>query len=109
MVNWEVPQDTDFTNPISFTLAISLPKYGGGLNLWDIKHQEIVGLSKPELKQIFKTRRKIYYPYEIGTLYLHSGHIIHQAAPGRDIQPEDDRITLQGHGIFSQGKWQIYW
>ncbi len=109
LINWKVPQHTDFTNPISFTLVISLPKYGGGLNLWNIKHQEIVGLSKPELKQIFKIRRKTYYPYEIGKLYLHSGHWIHQVAPGKNIQPEDDRITLQGHGIFSQGEWQLYW
>lgn len=29
LVNWESPEQTDLTKPISFTLAISLPKFGG--------------------------------------------------------------------------------
>jgi len=109
LVNWESPEQTDFTKPISFTLAISLPKFGGGLNIWELRHQEIVGIPRSEIQQVIKSRAKRFYPYQVGQLIIHSGHTIHQAAPAKNIQPDDERITLQGHGIFSQGSWQLYW
>lgn len=109
LVNWESLDKTDFTEPISFTLAISLPKFGGGLNTWDLHHQEIIGIPQSELEQLAKSRIKSFYPYQVGQLTLHSGHTFHQAAPAKNIQPEDERITLQGHSIFSQGSWQLYW
>jgi hypothetical protein len=109
LVNWESPEQTDFTKPISFTLAISLPKFGGGLNIWEVHSQEILELPGSEIKQLIKSRAKRFYPYQVGQLIIHSGHTIHQAAPGKNIQADDERITLQGHGIFSQGSWQLYW
>ncbi len=108
LVNWESPQ-TNFNQPISFTLAISLPKFGGGLNIWEVRHQEIVETPHSEIQQLIKSKHKRFYPYQVGQLIIHSGHTIHQAAPAKNIQPDDERITLQGHGIFSQGSWQLYW
>jgi len=109
LINWESGDHTDFNNPISFTLAISLPKFGGGLNTWNLHHQEIVNISHSEFVQLVKSRTKTYYPYQMGELILHSGHTLHQIAPAKNIQPDDERITLQGHALFSQGSWQIYW
>lgn len=109
LVNWESPNQTDFTQPISFTLAISLPKFGGGLNIWEVRHQEIMEIPRSEIQQLIKSRAKRFYPYQVGQLIIHSGHTIHQAAPAKNIQPDDERITVQGHGIFSQGSWQLYW
>ena len=109
LVNWESPEQTNFNTPISFTLAISLPKFGGGLNIWEVQAQEILELPGSEIKQLIKSRAKRFYPYQVGQLIIHSGHSIHQAAPAKNIQPDDERITLQGHGIFNQGSWQLYW
>ena len=109
LINWESGDRTDFNNPISFTLAISLPKFGGGLNTWNLHHHDIANISRSEFVQLVKSRTKTYYPYQIGELILHSGHTVHQIAPAKNIQPDDERITLQGHALFSQGSWQIYW
>jgi hypothetical protein len=107
-LNWDQPT-TDFTQPISFTLPISLPQSGGGLNVWDIHHAELMDRDAADLPQLMQTREKVFYPYQAGTLMIHSGWALHQAAPANQLQPEDDRITLQGHGLFSQGQWQLYW
>ncbi len=107
-LDWPQPT-TDFTAPISFTLTISLPESGGGLNVWDIHHAELADLAAAELLQLTQTREKVFYPYQVGTLIIHSGWALHQAAPAHHLQPKDDRITLQGHGLFSQGQWQLYW
>ena len=109
LVNWKSPSDIDFAHPISFTLAISLPKFGGGLNTWDLHYQEIIKLSHVEFVQLLKSRAKNYHPYQIGQMILHSGHTVHQAAPGKNIQPDDERITLQGHAFFNQGCLELYW
>lgn len=109
LINWESRDRTDFNNPISFTLAISLPKFGGGLNIWNLHYHEIANTSRSEFVQLVKSRTKTYYPYQIGQLILHSGHTVHQIAPAKNIQLDDERITLQGHALFSQGSWQIYW
>ncbi len=109
LVNWESKDKTDFTQPISFTLAISLPKFGAGLNIWDLTHQEVIGIPESDFKQLINSRNKSFCPYKVGQLVIHSGHTVHQIAPAKNIQPNDERITLQGHGLFSQGSWQLYW
>ena len=40
---------------------------------------------------------------------LHAGHLLHQIAPGTALQPQDERITLQGHGVYVDGAWRLYW
>lgn len=107
-LDWKI-EETDFTQPISYTMAIALPHSGGGLNTWDIDYEEIRGKAPEYLKQLLQIREKTYLAYEIGKLVLHSGHKVHQAAPGKDLQDGDDRITLQGHALFSRGSWQLYW
>jgi hypothetical protein len=101
--------ETDFSRPLSFTLAIALPKFGGGLNLWDLHYRDIQGLTPKEFQQLVHDRPYKFHPYQVGHLVLHSGHQLHQAAPARNIQPEDERITLQGHSVWSQGRWRLYW
>ncbi|MBD2078601.1 hypothetical protein [Leptolyngbya sp. FACHB-17] len=105
-LQWDA-EDTDFTNPISFTLPISLPQSGGGLNVWNVEQSEMP--DSASLQQLIQSREQRFYPYEIGSLVVHSGSTLHQAAPGSNLKPDDDRITLQGHGLFSRGCWQLYW
>jgi hypothetical protein len=109
MFHWQPSQEVDFNHPISFTQAISLPKFGGGMYMWDLQYEEVKGLEHPEIEQLASMRKKSFYPYKVGRLVLHSGHTVHQIAPGKNLQPEDERITLQGHGVLYQNAWQLHW
>lgn len=112
LLDWNEIEQIDFNNPVSFTLPIALPKKGSGLNLWDITLTGRDALqtneNKQELgKQIIK--KKTFHPYRLGEMIIHSGLTAHQAIIGDDLKEGEDRITLQGHALFSQGSWQLYW
>jgi arginine/lysine/ornithine decarboxylase len=80
--------------------------------LWDLNYDRAIALNIPlnqAITQIVAETPSFYQPYKIGELILHSGHILHQAAAGINLQPQDERITIQGHGVFSQGSWHLYW
>lgn len=107
--HWQPADDVDFDHPLSFTLAVRLPTSGGGMILWDLPYEEVKGLNHSEIEQIASTRKKYFHPYRVGTLLLHSGLIVHQIAPGKNLQLNDERITLQGHAVRCQGRWQLHW
>ena len=109
LVDWAKPKQTDFSNPVSFTMPIALPGKGGGLNLWDITYQDTLQADKQGLKELAKSKKKTFYPYQLGQMIVHSGLTVHQAVVGKDLKAGEDRITLQGHALFSQGSWQLYW
>ena len=112
-INSEMLEKMDFSNTMSFTLPIALPRKGAGLNLWDITYQEMLHIDEQiyeqKLKGLQKSRKKILHPYKLGQMIVHSGSTLHQAAMGKDLKPDDDRITLQGQAFFSEGSWQLYW
>lgn len=109
LVNWGTKDGIDFSNPISFTLAIGLPKSGGGLYVWDLYLKEAQGLSKEEFLDRIDARNRKLYSYTVGQLALHSGLMFHQVASMPNIEMDDERITLQGHGLMCHGVWQLYW
>jgi hypothetical protein len=109
LFTWPSNQEIDFDRSLSFTLAIALPEFGGGLNLWDLSHEEIIERPPTEVKGLIESRTKSFHPYKLGSMVLHSGNIVHQIAPGKNLQTDDERITLQGHSLYSQGSWQLYW
>lgn len=108
-IDWNHYRDVDFDHPISFTCPFSLPKSGSGLNYWNIEKQEYLKSSSKEIEALRSTKETLFLPYTIGTLVLHQGLILHQIAPSKDITSEDERITLQGHGLFCDGIMRIYW
>lgn len=109
LLDWGPPEYVDWEHPLSFTISISLPKSGAGLNIWNVHHDELTGLSKFEREALFQTREKQFVRYRTGGMVLHSGLSVHQIAPMPDAQPGEERITLQGHAILAQGIWQVYW
>ncbi len=109
MFHWQPSEKVDWNNPISFTQAISLPKSGGGMYMWDLEYAEVKGLNHLEIEEISKLRNKTFHPYKVGKLFLHSGHRVHQIAPVKKLQSEDERITLQGHGVLYNNAWQLHW
>ncbi|NRO97469.1 hypothetical protein GWC77_16215 [Paraburkholderia sp. NMBU_R16] len=93
---------------LSFTLPLGLPREGAGMALWplgvaDLAHLD--GASQLERLRASPTRFVAYRP---GTLFLHSGTCYHQAR-GLPVTPGDHRITLQGHGIWIDGAWRLFW
>ncbi|MGD1909807.1 MAG: hypothetical protein ACFB2X_02745 [Rivularia sp. (in: cyanobacteria)] len=109
LLNWEEPEKIDFNNTLSLTLAIALPHDGGGLLTWDLHHDNMQTITNEQINSIIAQGAKHYHPYEIGKFVLHSGHEVHQIAPGQNLQPLDERITLQGHCLRTQDSWWFYW
>ncbi|MFF9621211.1 hypothetical protein [Streptomyces griseosporeus] len=107
------PEGTDLTRLLSFTLPVRLPAAGGGLNVWDatydhFRHAVAKGWaeSAADLKRF---HRHQYVPYTEGEMVMHSGHTLHQVAPSPRVEPDDERLTLQGHGVWCDGRWLLYW
>lgn len=99
----------DFSNPISYTVSMILPKHGGGLYYWDLFYDQVKDLNHHELEALKKTMEPKYLPYKIGQLILHRGLVLHQIAPSKNVEEEDERITLQGHGLICDEVLRLYW
>jgi hypothetical protein len=119
-LDWPLNEPIDSYPLISFTLAIELPKTGGGLNLWDIYHQEIEQLSRnsnrefdklseTEVLALLSQYEKSFCQYRVGTMVVHSGHQLHQIAPTQKMIACDKRVTLQGHALLFDAAWHLYW
>jgi hypothetical protein len=110
LIDWtDYAPQPDFANPISFTLPIKLPKGGGGINEWDLTYQEMSRAIHRDLARFVGCTPKTFYPYSLGMLAIHSGHHLHQIAGVADVQPGDQRITLQGHGLRMGAETVLYW
>jgi hypothetical protein len=109
LVNWGEQAHCDFSRPLSFTLPVALPKTGGGLTTWNLDYSQTGDLEGAAYRAAFAAATPRYHAYATGRLFVHSGHTLHQAAPGRDLKLTDERITLQGHAVRCGGKWQLYW
>lgn len=106
-LKWDY-EDVDFEHPISFTCPIALPHSSGGLNYWDIG-EESKDLSKDNIEMLRKEKEPHFFPYHLGKLVLHNGLTLHQIAPSKEMQENDERITLQGHGLMCDGMMRLYW
>ncbi|CUI17784.1 conserved hypothetical protein [Candidatus Protochlamydia naegleriophila] len=105
-IDWRHYKNIDLSNPLSFTLALALPKLGGGLFYWDKKYEPG---SKMIPEEAIQDLPRHYVEYETGKMVLHNGLLIHQIAPAKEYLEEDRRITLQGHALFCDGAWRVYW
>jgi hypothetical protein len=112
-LNWQEQENIDFQRTISFTLPIKLPHLGGGLNVWDLTYDEYMNGRDPnylgDVEVMKRFRNKTVHPYTVGNIVIHGGHSLHQIAAIAQVYPGDERITLQGHGIYHNGQWLLYW
>lgn len=105
-LNWPY-KEVDRSRPLSFTGAIKLPRSGGGLTLWEIRYDP--ERSPDETERLKESASSRYIPYKEGKLLLLNQLLLHQIAPTKEILPGDERITFQGHGLFCDGAWRLYW
>ncbi|MCH2171881.1 hypothetical protein MK489_13940 [Myxococcota bacterium] len=108
-LRWPENAEIDWSDPISFTLPIALPRTGGGLHTWEIDWQEFREAGSEARKLLIRDSSKTLHVYRLGELVVHSGNQLHQVAPGVHLSPEDERFTLQGHGLYCDGAWRLYW
>lgn len=99
--------------PISFTLPLHMPANGSGLQVYDLNSKDLKRLSNMgesvTLNELVQGRDSKYYPYTVGTLVFHHGLLGHHVASSAIASENDERITLQGHGIRCGGQWILYW
>ena len=74
----------------AFTLAIKLPKSGGGMDYIDEFHQ------------------RQHLAYNEKDLVIHNGQTIHRIAGMKEYTPNEYRITLQGHIIRREGLLEAF-
>lgn len=112
-LGWLADGGVDYDRPISFTLPVRLPAGGGGVNIWNLHYREVEELSARgvpvDIHELKDERECEYYAYGLGCLVIHSGHFVHQIAPVEQVEPGDERITLQGHALRCGGRWVLYW
>jgi hypothetical protein len=78
-------------DPLAFTVAIKLPKSGGGMDYMDEFHQ-------PQ-----------HLHYNEKDLILHDGQTIHRIAGIKEYVPDEHRITFQGHIIRRDNILEAFW
>ncbi|MBH8565533.1 hypothetical protein I8748_25720 [Nostoc sp. CENA67] len=112
-LHWQDQEQIDFQQTISFTLPIKLPHLGGGLNVWDLTYDEYTNSRDPnylgDVEVMKRFRNKSFHAYTVGNIVVHYGHSLHQIAAIAQVHPGDERITLQGHGVYHNGQWLLYW
>jgi hypothetical protein len=62
----------------------------------------------PRMPAIRQTAPEVV-PYHLGSALVHSGHVLHQIGATPSVQPDDLRITLQGHGLVVDDELVLYW
>ena len=90
---------------IAFTLPIRMPSARCGLRTISTAACE---RDPPRCTACAEER---VHEYEVGTLYWHSGHVVHQVLewPFRHADAATPRITLQGFGLRCNGTYRLYW
>jgi hypothetical protein len=107
LLNWgEHPPASE---TLSFTLPVTMPPSGGGMDVWPITQAAWLALSPAERQASLKAQTPALVPYTAGTLVLHTGQLVHRISRTHSFALDDQRITLQGHGIRLNGTWQLYW
>ena len=109
VVNWSGIRDVSMAQPLSITLAVGLPEAGAGMHVWDVSLHETSNMPEPEVHSLLQKSKKWLQEYSLGQYCLHSGLRYHQIAPLPNVQPNDVRITLQGHGLIGASSIKLYW
>jgi len=98
------PEYAQASGAVSFTLPVRLPATGSSLRVWPCRYPE----DADRVAAIRRTEPEIV-PYHLGRAVVHSGHVLHQIGVTPSVQPDDIRITLQGHGLVVGESLVLYW
>jgi hypothetical protein len=100
-------------SPISITILLQSPKGGTGLRVYDVTYADYERAYRMgrihKLDDLVARKTSWYYAYTRGRLVLHRGLVVHSLTSPGPVEHDDERITVQGHGIRCDGKWILYW
>ena len=113
------PRTCDPESKISFTLLISLPDEGSGLNFVDFSTDGKGTDCKTDAEKVYgsleawrchlKNREK----YQAGRMVVHAGRLLHSIGEWSYSGYNTSRITMQGFGFrcIREDKdiWYVYW
>jgi hypothetical protein len=97
-------QYANASGTISFTLPVKLPAAGSSLRVWPCTYPDDVH----RIASVRQTDPEVVH-YQLGRAVVHSGHVLHQIGATASVQPDDLRITLQGHGLVVDSELILYW
>lgn len=109
--------DFKYSDVLSFTLPFQLPIQGGGLTYWLQVPGEIIEVLEERGKwyhelddaaQAWLAGNRQVLPYTIGKMAIHDCDTVHQVTNDTAMQEGDFRITMQGHGVFHDNRWLLY-
>ena len=104
----------DLENCLSFTLCLASPKQGSGLSTWGEESVKCYDLNDEYSKHVKSLEYGGYgppdavIPYKPGEAFYFIGPLQHQMSPGLNLDENDRRITLQGHGVKVNDVWELY-
>ena len=108
--DWSSFPGIDLSRQLSFTLTVCLPEAGGGLLVWNLNEKLLRHLSDEEKKAaMLANRQPDVFPYEEGVTVVHTGQFLHQIAKNKKAMDGDERITFQGHAVYTDAGWVLYW
>jgi hypothetical protein len=93
---------------LSFTVAIEQPPDGAAMDVWPLRYADAVLINVP-VTEWAETRPPHRMAYADGGITVHDGDILHAIGSRSAGEPGGRRLTLQGHGIFLDGAWILYW
>ena len=107
---WRELAAVDYASTLTFTLPLSLPCFSSGMTIWpQSKVSRLLkgGTSRPRVSFGSPSAPR-FLPYRVGDLVVHAGTLVHAMDNeiGADLTP---RITLQGHALWADEAWHLYW
>jgi hypothetical protein len=95
------------------TLPLRNPAHGTGLQVYNVTFPDYERAYRMgrinSLEELVERKTSAYHPYRPGFLQLHHRLVVHSLTSPGPIEPDDVRITLQGHGLRCDGRWILYW
>lgn len=107
-LNWQ-GMEYDQSTHLSFTIYLTIPQTGAGMNVWEYFYHELEHLDAQSREDLLSESEYEYLNFAKGQIVIHSGFQYHQIAPTEEVIPGDRRISLQGHAIKANGKYWIHW
>lgn len=109
-IDWSGCEGIDFSKPLSFTLAIRLPRSGAGLMTWSVAKADYDAMDAAARARLDDECAPRFEAYSEGEMVCHSGLLLHRIAPARaGLRPDDMRLTLQGHALPGREGYWLYW
>ncbi|MEM1182265.1 MAG: hypothetical protein AAGM22_28205 [Acidobacteriota bacterium] len=109
-LDWSIFPGNDMHRQLSFTLSIRLPESGGGLLVWNLNKVLLNQMPQEEKAALIKANRQPdVVPYREGETVVHTGQFLHKIAKNKKAKDGDERITLQGHAVYTDVGWVLYW